>query len=159
MPLKIRWKMPLKIHDDFWGVDFWCAIVCPYSSGSDSDTIIAAAGNQGAAPGSRSVFAPTLRDPLSRGNEGGSKGMGVVSDNWFRSCFTRFLTSSSPHVDRCPNPLPWDPLSSPKDPRPPTSAGQQISCFRECAKAVVTHGGSRRQRLSDEDLSIPGMAD
>ena len=22
--------MPLTIHDDFWGVDFWCAIFCPY---------------------------------------------------------------------------------------------------------------------------------
>ena len=30
-PLKIHWKMPLKIHDEFWGVDFWCAIFCPLS--------------------------------------------------------------------------------------------------------------------------------
>ena len=22
--------MPLNIHDDFWGVDFWCAIISPY---------------------------------------------------------------------------------------------------------------------------------
>ena len=26
MPLNIPWKMPLEIHDDFRGVDFWCAI-------------------------------------------------------------------------------------------------------------------------------------
>ena len=28
-------------------------------------------------------------------------------------CFTQFFTCSNPHVDRCSNPLPWDPLSSP----------------------------------------------
>ena len=22
--------MPVKFHNDFWGVDFWCAICCPY---------------------------------------------------------------------------------------------------------------------------------
>ena len=26
---QIHWKMPLKVHDDFRGVDFWCAIFCP----------------------------------------------------------------------------------------------------------------------------------
>ena len=29
MPLESHWKMPQKIHDDFWGVDLWCAIFCP----------------------------------------------------------------------------------------------------------------------------------
>ena len=29
MPLEIQLNMPLKIHDDFWDVDFWCAIFCP----------------------------------------------------------------------------------------------------------------------------------
>ena len=28
--VKIRWKMSLIIHDDFGGVDFWCAIFCPH---------------------------------------------------------------------------------------------------------------------------------
>ena len=27
--LKVRWKMPLTIHDDFWGVDLWRAIFRP----------------------------------------------------------------------------------------------------------------------------------
>ena len=35
MPLNIHLKMPLKIHYDFWGVDFWCAIVCPCRQGED----------------------------------------------------------------------------------------------------------------------------
>ena len=27
--VELHWKMPLTIHDDFRGVDFWCAIFCP----------------------------------------------------------------------------------------------------------------------------------
>ena len=49
------------------------------------------------------------------GSLGGTKGVwGVVSNNWFDCvfCFNLF-TCSNPHVDRCSNPLPWDPLSSP----------------------------------------------
>ena len=26
IPLNIHWIIPLKIHDDFWGVDFWFAV-------------------------------------------------------------------------------------------------------------------------------------
>ena len=33
MPLKVDWKVPLEIHDDFRDVDFYCAIVCPYRRG------------------------------------------------------------------------------------------------------------------------------
>ena len=29
MLLRIHWKMPMEIHDAFWGVDFWCAIFRP----------------------------------------------------------------------------------------------------------------------------------
>ena len=29
---KVHWKTPLNVHDDFRGVDFWCAIFCPYLS-------------------------------------------------------------------------------------------------------------------------------
>ena len=29
MSLTIHWNIPLKIRDDFWGVDFWCAIFWP----------------------------------------------------------------------------------------------------------------------------------
>ena len=28
--------------------------------------------------------------------------------------YSRLCTCSNPHVDRCSNPLPWDPLSSPQ---------------------------------------------
>ena len=41
--------------------------------------------------------------------------MGVVSNNWFDRGWLsiKLFTCSNPHVDRCSNPLPWDPLSSP----------------------------------------------
>ena len=39
----------------------------------------------------------------------GSQGMGVVS---VLTVFcSQFVSCSNPHVDRCSNPLPWDPLS------------------------------------------------
>ena len=38
MPLRIHCKMPLKVHDDFCGVDFWCAICCPYSQSGEFET-------------------------------------------------------------------------------------------------------------------------
>ena len=28
--VKCHWQLPLKIHDDFWGVDFWRATFCPF---------------------------------------------------------------------------------------------------------------------------------
>ena len=34
----IHWKMPLKIHDAFRGVDFWSAIFCPYRGNHLSKT-------------------------------------------------------------------------------------------------------------------------
>ena len=50
----------------------------------------------------------------SRGNQIGPKGLGVVGNNWFnRVLVSSLCTCSDPHVDRCLNPLPWDPLSSP----------------------------------------------
>ena len=36
MPPTILWKMPLKTHVDFRGVDFWCAIFCPYARAEPS---------------------------------------------------------------------------------------------------------------------------
>ena len=42
----------------------------------------------------------------------GSQGMGVGSNYWFDRVLLSVLCSN-PHVDRCSNPLPWDPLSSP----------------------------------------------
>ena len=36
---------------------------------------------------------------------------------------------------------------------------KSFGVFRKCAKTVVAQGGSRRQRLRDEDLSIAGMAE
>ena len=40
-------------------------------------------------------------------------GGGVVSNSWFDHVYSQFVTCSSPHIDRCSNPLPWDLLSSP----------------------------------------------
>ena len=37
--------------------------------------------------------------------------MGAVSNNWFDCFYSQF---SNPHVDRCSNPLPWEPFSSPQ---------------------------------------------
>ena len=45
--------------------------------------------------------------------KGGPKEWGVVGNSWFGCVLTQFLTCSNPHVDRCSNPLPWDPLTSP----------------------------------------------
>ena len=39
--------------------------------------------------------------------------MGFVSNNWFDGCFALNSLRSNPQVDRCSNPLPADPLSSP----------------------------------------------
>ena len=44
--VKSCWKMPLQIHDDFWGVDFWCAIFCPYRLRSQKSRV------RGSNPGS-----------------------------------------------------------------------------------------------------------
>ena len=36
MPLNIHWRMPLNIHDDVRGVDFWRTLGCPEKSPSDT---------------------------------------------------------------------------------------------------------------------------
>ena len=63
----------------------------------------------------------------------GSQGMGVVSSNWFDVVFYyKSFTSLHPHVDRCSNPLPWDPLSSPL---------MYVSCLRSIRVSTeVTFG-------------------
>ena len=44
-----------------------------------------------------------------------SQGMGVVSSSWFDRVLLAILYMLKPtRVDRCSNPLPWDPLSSPQ---------------------------------------------
>ena len=57
--------------------------------------------------------APCSR-PLIERELRGSKGIGVVSNDWFEGVLLSFLyTCSNPRVDRCSNPLPWDSLRSP----------------------------------------------
>ena len=50
---------------------------------------------------------------VSRGNYGGSKEWESWVTTGLIVVYSQFFTCSNPHVDRCSNPLPWDPLSSP----------------------------------------------
>ena len=53
-------------------------------------------------------------DSASRESSEGPKEWGVVGNNWFdRILLSTLCMFKTPHVDRCSNPLPWDPLSSP----------------------------------------------
>ena len=57
---------------------------------------------------SRKTWSPKLKRELR-----GSQGMRVVTTGLI-VFYSQLLTCSNPHVDRCSNPLPWDPLSSPQ---------------------------------------------
>ena len=63
------------------------------------------------------IWSPVIQRALR-----GSEGMGVVSNSWFdRVSLSIIVTRSSPHIDRCSSPLPWDPLSSPQKSNPRNS--------------------------------------
>ena len=57
----------------------------------------------------------TPRRVTSRGNYGGPKEWGsqVTTGLIAFEFYSQFFTCSSPHVDRCSNPRPWDPLGTP----------------------------------------------
>ena len=66
--VKSCWKMPLKVHDDFWGVDFWGAIYCPSRSSRRPRVARAVASSVGGV-GPEDRRAPSGPHPhLSRGS-------------------------------------------------------------------------------------------
>ena len=48
------------------------------------------------------------------GTEGVPRNGGSLVKACLIAFYSQFFTCSNPHVDRCSNPLPWDPLSSPR---------------------------------------------
>ena len=65
--------------------------------------------------GGTSLLTPAARalrggGGVLEGAEGNLQGMGGVSKNWLDCALCSILSCSNPHVDRCSNPLPWDPL-------------------------------------------------
>ena len=49
----------------------------------------------------------------SKGDSGGPKEWGSQVTTGLIAIYSQFLTCSDPHIDRCSDPLPLDPLSSP----------------------------------------------
>ena len=52
----------------------------------------------------------------SRGNQGGPKEWGLRVTTGLIAFLSRLFVCSNPRVERCSNPLPWDPLGSPVSP-------------------------------------------
>ena len=71
-------------------------------------------GGGSSAPLWSACWGPCSRSELGLEGTKGSRGMGVVQVAAGLIAFcSRFFTCPSPRVDRCSNPLPWDPLSPP----------------------------------------------